>query len=99
MDACTVRANHAANEDFIGVFLTHARLYVLAEKYWVESLKSLTLHKIHRTLMLFTPYGLRIGDVIKLIQSVYSDAKTPEIDELGALVVLYTVYEDVLLGP
>jgi len=47
-----------------------------------------------------SPYGLRIDDVIKLIQYVYSDANTPEIDKLGALVVLYTVYkEDVLLGP
>lgn len=47
--------------------------------------------------MLFTPYGLRIEDIIKLIQYVYSDANISEI--LRALIIFYIVYkEDVLLN-
>ncbi len=103
VDACSIQANGGPEEDFTGVFLAHARLYALAEKYGVEDLKELVLHKIHKTLVSFTLHETRIGDVIELAQYVYSTENIPDrdqqVDALRALVVLYMVCEmDALSG-
>ncbi|MCJ1413152.1 hypothetical protein MMC19_007256 [Ptychographa xylographoides] len=96
-DACEVKPNNGPHEDYTSVFLTHARLYVFAEKYRVQPLKTLTLYKVHKTLFAFTLYKQRIGDVIKLIKYVYSDDNTPnkedQIDRLRELLILYVVCE------
>ncbi len=90
---CSPRANTSPEEDFTNVFLGHASLYVFAEKYGVESLKALTLNKMHETLSAFTLYRARIGDIVKLIGYVYSSENTPDyedrVDELRALVTHY----------
>jgi len=101
VDSCSIQANGGPEEDFTPVFLGHARLYVLAEKYGVEHLKKLVSHKIHKTLVAFTLHETGIGDVVELAQYVYSTENIPDqdqqIDELRALVVLYTICEmDVL---
>lgn len=103
VDSCRIHANGGPEEDFTRVFLGHARLYVLAEKYGVEHLKKLVLHKIHKTLVSFTLHETRIGDVVELAQYIYSTENIPDqdqqIDELRALVVFYMVCEmDVLSG-
>ena len=41
------RKNRDAGEDFTAVFLGHARLYVFADRYDIESLRSLCLYKLH----------------------------------------------------
>jgi len=99
----SIHANGGPEEDFTRVFLGHARLYVLAEKYGVEHLKKLVLHKIHKTLVSFTLHETRIGDVVELAQYIYLTENIPDqdqqIDELRALVVFYMVCEmDVLSG-
>jgi hypothetical protein len=95
--------NKSSNEDYTPVFLGHARLYVLADKYGVDALKTLVLHKIHETLLKFTLYPNRIGDVIELVKFAYSDDKTMDIkgtpDKLRAMVVHYIVSEiDLITG-
>ena len=93
----SIHANGGPEKDFTRVFLGHARLYVLAEKYGVEHLKKLVLHKIHKTLVSFTLHETRIDDVIELAQYIYSTKNIPDqdqqIDELRALVVFYMVCE------
>ncbi|OBT70605.1 hypothetical protein VF21_10358, partial [Pseudogymnoascus sp. 05NY08] len=65
---CEVRQNSAAEEDYTSVFLGHARLYVFADKWGIEDLRSLSLHKLHQTLRTFTLYSARLGDVVELIR-------------------------------
>ncbi len=50
----SIHVNDESEKDFTQVFLKHAHLYVLAEKYKIEHLKKLILHKIHKTLVSFT---------------------------------------------
>ncbi len=102
VDECTPRPNKSREEDYTTVLLGHANLYVLAEKYGVDSLKALTLDKIHKTLLMFTLYHARIGDIVKLINCAYSPENTPDhegrVDELRALVTHYVACEIDTIG-
>ena len=57
----------------------------------VRTLKTLSLHKLHKTLVTFTPYSARLSDVVELVRYTY--AHTPdlahEMDDLRALVMGY----------
>jgi hypothetical protein len=90
-DRCSVRMNQNPEEDYTPVFLSHARLYVFAEKWGIEALKTLTLHKLHRTLTTFSLYDARRGDVIELAKYAYSSENTPDmennVDDLRDLMV------------
>ena len=94
---CAPRPNSSAEEDYTSVFLGYASLYVFADKYGVESLRALTLNKLHKTLLTFTLYHARVGDVIKLVSFAYSSENTPDheyiVDELRALVTHYVACE------
>ena len=67
-------------------------------------LKSLALHKLHRTLLSFKMYASRIGDVIELARYAYSSEHTCEwsengaINELREIVVEYIVREIEAIG-
>lgn len=88
------RPNETSNEDYSPVFLCHAHLYALAEKYDIEALKATTLHKLHKTLCCYSPYEARNGDIIELARYVYQNTPTREwIDRLRELVTLYIAYE------
>lgn len=80
-------------EDYTEVFLCHARLYVLAEKYDIEPPRRLTKQKLHQTLISFTLYKERVGDIVALLRYTY--ANTPDrdhaTDELRELVMKYIV--------
>ena len=67
INSCETIPNSHAKQDYTGVFLAHARLYVFANKYGIEPLESLSLHKLHATLKSFTLYRARIGDILKLV--------------------------------
>ena len=77
------------------VFLGHARLYVFADKWGIEALKTLSLHKLHKTLVTITPYSARLDDVAELVRYTY--AHTPglahEMNALQSLVMKYLTYE------
>ncbi|EGE02933.1 hypothetical protein TEQG_01971 [Trichophyton equinum CBS 127.97] len=98
-------SNVADDQDFTPVFLGHARLYVIADKYCIEALKELVLFKLHTTLKGFTLFPKRIGDLVKLIQFVYTEDNTrggsKQIDPLRKLVTRYmtTVLKDIAVNP
>lgn len=93
---CEIRGNQEG-EDYTPVFLGHAHLYVFADKWGIESLKALALHKLHRTLVEFTLSGDRCGDIAELVNFSYSNDNTPDlensIDALRALVTQYVMCE------
>jgi hypothetical protein len=74
------------------VFLGHARLYVLGDKYGIEALTPPALQKLHRTLINFRVYESRIPDIVELVRYTYQN--TPgEKDPLTALVTEYIACE------
>lgn len=79
----TPRKNTESCEDYSEVFLSHARLYVLADKYDIKELRDLSAHKIWATLKEFTLYPERMGDLVGLVR--YSFQNTLEKDKLRTL--------------
>ena len=67
------RGNKAPEEDYTEVFLGHARVYVFAEKYDIQPLKTLALLKLHYTLSIFTLFPQRVGDIMTLLKYVYAN--------------------------
>ena len=94
---CEVRQNSSPIEDYTTVLLGHAQLYVFAEKWGIEALKTLSLYKLHKTLVLFTLYAARRPDIAELLRYAYSNEHTPDrvgvVDDLRSLVMQYTVCE------
>jgi hypothetical protein len=94
---CKIRGNELPEEDYTPVFLGHARLYVFAEKWGIDALKTLTLSKLHKTLAAFKIYEARRGDIVELVRFAYSNENTPDLDEgvdaLRALVTHYVTCE------
>ena len=70
---CPPRHNQASNEDYTEVFLSHARVYVFAEKYDIQLLKALALDELHGTLQSFDLYPERTGDIIALLRYAYAN--------------------------
>ena len=67
------RGNLNSQEDYTEVFLAHARLYVFAEKYDIQDLKSLCRQKLGQTLGLYTLYPERVEDITSLLKYVYAN--------------------------
>ena len=67
------RSNLHPREDYTEVFLSHARLYVFAEKYDIQPLKKLCLQKLQHTLAIYTLYPERVDDIISLLKYVYAN--------------------------
>lgn len=84
-------------EDYTPVFLAHARLYTFADKYGITTLKVLCLQKLHQTLVKFTLYTARIGDILELARYAFSSDNTPDrkdgVDDLRKVVFKYMVSE------
>ncbi|KAK0246848.1 hypothetical protein LTS09_018011 [Friedmanniomyces endolithicus] len=70
------RANTESCEEYTDVSLSHAHLYTFADRYDVEGLRELALYKLHQTLVKFTQFNERIGDVSELLCYAYDN--TPE---------------------
>lgn len=92
------RKNRESCEDYTEVFLCHARLYVFAEKYDIEPLRNLCLHKLQDTLVKFTLYEERVGDIVELMRYAYSNTadRSGSMDGLRSLLAHYAacVIED-----
>lgn len=67
------RSNMYPDEDHIEVLLSHAHLYVFAEKYDIQPLKKLSLQKLRRTLANYTLFPERVGDITTLIRYAYAN--------------------------
>lgn len=85
---CGVAGTHycPVNEDrqteYMDVFLSHARVHMLADYYNIQALAQLALHKLHRTLCRFTLHEERIGDVVALLRYCYEEDERPLLREL-----------------
>ncbi|KAG8527780.1 uncharacterized protein KY384_007934 [Bacidia gigantensis] len=71
--ASDVRPNTVAMEDYTEVFLSHAQVYVFAEKYDIQPLKKLALKKLYDTLTCFALFHKRVKDILSLIKYVYAE--------------------------
>ncbi|KAL7931782.1 hypothetical protein V8C35DRAFT_309504 [Trichoderma chlorosporum] len=89
------RKNTESCEDYSGVFLSHALLYTLADKYDIPDLSKLSMHKLYATLKAFVIYQDRIGDIVGLVK--YSFKNTIPGDGLRTLMVEYCacIVEDI----
>ena len=94
------RSNQSPSEDYTDVFLSHAQLYVFAEKYDIEKLKTLALEELHATLAIYTQYSERTGDITALLRYVYDNTVEPKegSEEMRTLMTEYVGSEmDVLM--
>lgn len=85
-------------EDFEPVLLGHARLYVLGEKYGIDDLMSITLHKLHKTLTLFQLYEHCIVAVVQLVQYIYENTLDSRTHPLRTITVMYVSAEIDTIG-
>lgn len=85
--------NKEACESYAGVFLCHAHLYVLSDRYGIEPLQQLTLQKLRLTLSRFTFFKERVPDVVELVKYTYKHTMGHDegIDKLRSLVMDYVV--------
>ncbi|CEJ82750.1 hypothetical protein VHEMI02798 [[Torrubiella] hemipterigena] len=65
------RSNHDPAESLGPLFLSHAKLYVLADCYGIEGLTQISLYKLHNQLRIFTLHPERITDVLDLVEFSY----------------------------
>ncbi|POS69861.1 hypothetical protein DHEL01_v211746 [Diaporthe helianthi] len=81
------RKNTKGCEDYTGVFLCHAKLYVMADIYDIPSLQQLSLHRLHATLKEFTLYPSRMNNIATLAKYVFENT-VPQ-DKICHMVTLY----------
>ncbi|PQE15062.1 BTB POZ-like protein [Rutstroemia sp. NJR-2017a BVV2] len=85
------------NLNYSSIFIAHATLYILADYRLVDSLKTLALYKLHKTLCTFQLSASNAEDVVNLARYVYAEEGGSEgsgkedgtIGELRALVCRY----------
>ena len=89
------RENQAPNEDYTEVFLSHARLYIFAEKYDIQPLKALALEELQAMLAIFNLHIERTGDIIALLRYVYDNTgeSTEGVEDMRTLMTHYVGYE------
>ncbi|KAI4260287.1 MAG: hypothetical protein L6R42_004144 [Xanthoria sp. 1 TBL-2021] len=87
--------NQSPKGNYTDVFLSHAQLYVFAEKYDIQTLKILALENLQASLAIFTLYEERTGDIIALLQYVYANTSEPidGVEDLRTLLTHYMGYE------
>jgi hypothetical protein len=66
-------AKPKSSRSYASLFLGHARLYALAEKYGAQGLKALALAKLKDDLALYKRHKEWSIDVVRLIEYVFSD--------------------------
>ncbi|KAI9652348.1 MAG: hypothetical protein M1829_001671 [Trizodia sp. TS-e1964] len=92
---CNPTISEGINENISEVLLLHTSLYILADKWGVESLKMLTLLGLHQPLIMLRLDALKVQYIVDLAQYIYKDERTPDlyngIDKLRELVCQYVV--------
>jgi len=85
------RANREACEDYTEVLSSHARLYILADRFDIEALQALALQKLQMTLSRFKLHEERTIDLIRTLQYTYENTldKKHTTDRLRLLLVKY----------
>lgn len=77
--------NRDCRVEYGQVFLSHARLHMLAEYYGMEQLAQLTLHKLHRILCNFELHIERVQDVVDLLRFCFEEDERAKLRELVAM--------------
>ncbi|RAL04243.1 uncharacterized protein BO80DRAFT_486638 [Aspergillus ibericus CBS 121593] len=88
-DVFAPKGNSHPWEDFTPVFLAHAKLYILADKYCILPLADLVLYKLETTLAQFNLCEENISDVTELIRFSYQWTRPN--DALRLLITTYVV--------
>jgi hypothetical protein len=75
--------------------VTHAMVFTLADRYMVNGLRELSLHKLHRELCLTILNDSKIGPICDLISFVHGQigGESMQEDSLQILVLGYMVFE------
>lgn len=81
------RKNTEGCKDYSGVFLCHAKLYVLGDMYIIPELCQLSLHRLHVTLKEFTLYPSRLNDISTLAKYVFNNTQPG--DKIQDMITLY----------
>ncbi|EOO01092.1 hypothetical protein UCRPA7_3362 [Phaeoacremonium minimum UCRPA7] len=81
------RENKEPYESYDRVFMSHATLYVLADKYSIPALGKKTRARLMRTLYHFKVFDERIPDIVALVRYCY--ANTTSSDPLRKALTLY----------
>lgn len=81
------RKNTDGCEDYTGLFLCHAKLYVLGDKYDIPQLRKVARHRLHATMSEFTLYPSRMEDIATLARYVFENT-VPE-DKIREMITLY----------
>ena len=71
------------------VFLCHARVYVFADKYAIDSLKTLALKKLHRMLCVFNIYPRSVRDIADVLRYSFNHTRDSRDEPLRALLAQY----------
>lgn len=85
-------------EDFTPVFLEQVSLYVLADKYCIDSLRHLVIRKLHQTLESFKLYDSGVSSIIEFVRFVYANTPPSYSNQRDALRNLAARYVASLLG-
>lgn len=94
------RGNKSSAEVYKDVFLSHARLYVFADKFDIQDLEILALDELHATLKVYTLHKKRTSDIIDLLHYVYSNTRESSegVEDLRTLMTQYIGFEmDILI--
>lgn len=81
------RKNNQPHESYDRVFMSHATLYVLADKYSIQALGNKTRGRLLKTLYYFRVFDERIPDIVALIRYCYANTITN--DPLRKDIVVY----------
>ncbi|MCJ1458699.1 hypothetical protein MMC28_009073 [Mycoblastus sanguinarius] len=87
--------NKDSSEDYTDVFLSHARVYVFADKYFIQPLKLLALEELQTSLAIYTLYRRRTGDIVALLRYSYANTgdSVRHVEDLRTLLRHYIGYE------
>ena len=85
------RKNDNPAEDYTNVFLSHARVYVFADQYDVQGLRSSAVKELQLALAHYFLYPERTGDIIALMQYIYSNEgkSVSGFDDLRSVLTAY----------
>ena len=80
------------NDDYTETLLSHAQVYVFADRYGIEALQTLALSKLRNVLLYFELYSDGWRDIVTLIHYCFNETvdKGEQADALRSLICFYT---------
>lgn len=88
------RENKDSTEEYRDVFLCHAKLYVLGDKYLIPELMKLAIHRLNATLKVLMLYPSRLRDIIAVVKYTFENVHPN--DEICSMLSEYCacIFED-----